>query len=164
MGACRYPGGRGRGGHPGSTGIGPDRAAGAGKRIDEFHAGITQPAYCTAAGKALLAFVSNSVSRHIVHDPRPLRRYTPATITDPVELDRELTAVREAGYAYDQGEFNEAWRSIAVPVMGADGEVIAALSCGGPAQRMTPEKIATIRADVLLLAEELSRQVGLHEE
>jgi DNA-binding IclR family transcriptional regulator len=141
-----------------------ERAAGAGKRIDEFHAGITQPAYCTAAGKALLAFVSNSVSRHIVHDPRPLRRYTPATITDPVELDRELTAVREAGYAYDQGEFNEAWRSIAVPVMGADGEVIAALSCGGPAQRMTPEKIATIRADVLLLAEELSRQVGLHEE
>jgi DNA-binding IclR family transcriptional regulator len=141
-----------------------ERAAPAGDHLDDFHPGITQPAHCTAAGKALLASLTNPERARLLDDPRPLRRYTPATITDATDLEHELTAVRAAGYAIDQGEFKESWRSIAVPLLGVDRTVIAALSCGGPPQRMTPEKIESIRADVLLLAEELSRQVGLQED
>jgi len=140
------------------------RVAASSKNSEEFHAGIRQPAHCTAAGKALLAFLPEAERRALFRDQEELRRYAPGTITDPAALERELAAVRTAGYAEDHGEFVEAWRSVAVPVFSAAGVAVAALSCGGLASRMNPEKLNALRSELLLAAEDLSHQLGMQEE
>jgi DNA-binding IclR family transcriptional regulator len=140
-----------------------ERAPVPGSRTEDFHPGIRQPAHCTAAGKALLAFLPE-VERHALYrDRNALRRYASATITEPAALEAELTGVRAAGYAEDHGEFVETWRSIAAPVFSADGAV-AALSCGGSAARMTPEKLQALRTELVLAAEDLSHQLGMYED
>jgi len=140
-----------------------ERAA-AGERNDGFHPGIRQPAHCTAAGKALLAFLPATEFQELYRDRPLLRRYTTRTIVEREALEQELQAVREAGCAEDRGEFAERWRSIAAPVRSADGRVIAALSCGGSVARMTHEQTTALRGELLLQAEELSHQLGLSEE
>jgi DNA-binding IclR family transcriptional regulator len=131
---------------------------------DDFHPGITQPAHCTAAGKILLASLSSADRRRLFRDAPGLRRYTPNTITDLTALEEELKAIAERGYATDGGEFKELWRSVAVPIRGLDGAVTAAMSCGGPADRMTSELMSAIRGEMAVLAEDLSRQIGLGED
>jgi DNA-binding IclR family transcriptional regulator len=75
-----------------------------------------------------------------------------------------LDAIARRGYATDCGEFNERYRSLAVPVRDDTGAVIAALSCGGFEERWTPRLMEHLRGEMIVLADELSRQLGLLEE
>lgn len=126
--------------------------------------GFNRPAHCSAAGKVLLAFLSPEARRRVFRSRSQLRRYTPNTITDPEELEAHLEEVRHQGYGVDLGEFREYQRSVAVPIHGGDGKVIAAMVCSGRAERMTPEHMTFIREEMSILADELSRQAGLSQD
>jgi DNA-binding IclR family transcriptional regulator len=131
---------------------------------NDFHAGITQPAHCTAAGKVLLAYLPAEERRALYKETRVLRRYTERTITDPAVLADELHTIAARGYAMDSGEFGDQYRSVAVPVRDDTGAVIAALSCGGFEDLMTPRLMERMRGEMVVLADELSHQLGLTEE
>ncbi len=125
----------------------------------EFKLGSLQPLHCTSAGKLLLAFLPDAEREEAIRR-LPLRAYTARTLTIRDELVAELDRIRQHHYSADPGEYNEFWRSVAVPVTNASGEVIAALTCGGWAEKMTVEHQGWMRQEMSILAEELSGQIS----
>lgn len=123
-----------------------------------FHLGASQPIHCTAAGKLLFAFLRRA-ERDELFETLELKGYTPSTITDREALRAELEAIREKGYSVDPGEFSDFWRSQAVPVFRGD-DVVAAITCGGPADAVEPDKQGWVRHEMLTLAEELSHRLA----
>lgn len=89
--------------------------------------GMQLEAYCSAIGKILLAHLPQADrDAYLANGPFPA--LTPATITDPASLADELAQVRAVGHAVDAEEVAIGLRCLAVPLRGADGDVIAALS------------------------------------
>jgi DNA-binding IclR family transcriptional regulator len=68
-------------------------------------------------------------------------RYTPQTITDRDELERQMPVIAEAGYAATYEELERGLNAVAVPIRNHSGTVIGAISLSGPAFRFEPEKI-----------------------
>jgi IclR family KDG regulon transcriptional repressor len=120
--------------------------------------GVRKPAYCTAEGKVLLAFTSPELTEYIISSGLPER--TPNTIIDPAALRQELATVRARGYAVDDEESELGMRCIAAPVRDHYGNVIAATSVAGPAQRLAKKILASYGADVVSAAEAISVRLG----
>ncbi|WXG69451.1 IclR family transcriptional regulator [Rhodococcus sovatensis] len=113
------------------------------------------PLTCTAVGKALLAPEDPAVQEEILS--RPLRRYTPRSITDPKVLARELDSIRRTGIAIEREESALGGCCLASPVLLA-GEPIAALSVSVPTERFAPELLApAVRTAALALGRVLAR-------
>jgi DNA-binding IclR family transcriptional regulator len=95
--------------------------------------GGRKPAYCTALGKAMVAYDDDAALHAVVTAPMP--RKTAKTITEPDALWTELQQVREAGIAFDRGEAYEGLVCVAAPIR-SSGRPIGAVSVTGPASRM----------------------------
>jgi len=87
-------------------------------------AGIRLPMHATGVGKALLAWADREVVEQCLGELTPMTRYT---ITEPGRMLRELANVRKNGYARTVEEMTLGTCSVAVPVFGPEGDVIAAL-------------------------------------
>ena len=96
------------------------------------------PAYCSALGRAILAYSQPEVIERVLSAPLPGR--TPRTLTSPVAILRELTAVPERGWAIDREEGNIGVTCVAAPIFGPLGEVAAALSVTGPSQLVRADR------------------------
>lgn len=83
------------------------------------------PAHATAAGKLLLAF---RVPWREAVLAAPLVAVTPRTVTDPLALNAELERSSRRGYATEDAELRAGGRALAVPVVGEDEDVVAALA------------------------------------
>lgn len=97
-------------------------------RVDTY-VGQRAPAYCSATGKAILAFGGEPMQT------ATLTRYTSTTLSDPAALARELALVRKRGYAVNQEEWRRGVCAIAVPLRGAGGAVAGSLSLTMPTER-----------------------------
>jgi len=84
------------------------------------------PAYCTALGKAHLAFMPEEEVDSYLENTE-LVRYTPATTTDKKTIKANLLAIRERGYSYTNGELMNYRIAIGAPVFGADEKVEGAI-------------------------------------
>jgi IclR family acetate operon transcriptional repressor len=82
------------------------------------------PAHCTAGGKVLLAWRDRWRDSLLAN---PLHPFTNRTVTDPRTLRAELDAVRDQGYAAEDGEYVQRRRAVAAPVVMGGDDVIAAL-------------------------------------
>jgi DNA-binding IclR family transcriptional regulator len=96
------------------------------------------PAYCSALGRAILAYSQPEVIDAVLAAPLPPR--TPRTLTSPVAILRELTAVPERGWAIDREEGNIGVTCVAAPIFGPLGDVVAALSVTGPSQLVRADR------------------------
>ena len=96
-----------------------------------LHAGSRLPAYCSATGKALLAFLPLSDLDRLI-DRMDLVAHGPRTLTTKAALLTELSQVRRTGIAVNDEELESSLRSIAVPVRSRSGEVIAAVNVAIP--------------------------------
>jgi IclR family pca regulon transcriptional regulator len=95
--------------------------------------GTRLPAYASSLGRVILA--------DLPEPPLPeLLPLTPHTVTDPEKLRAELDRVRNSGYALVDEELEEGLRSIAVPVRGRGGRVVAAVNVAMHSSRRTPEE------------------------
>jgi IclR family transcriptional regulator, pca regulon regulatory protein len=105
------------------------RSAQRGQReIDlNLHVGSRLPAYCTSMGKVLLAYLTPAV-RDAALDGVQLAQRGPNTLTRRTALFAELKRVRESGLAVNNEELAFGLRSIAVPVRGQGGDVVAAIN------------------------------------
>jgi IclR family transcriptional regulator, KDG regulon repressor len=136
-------------------------------KVDSVHAvrayigiGDRAPAYCTATGKAILAFLPADVSGRIA---KTMKRYTPNTITDPRKLKAELALIRERGYAVTGGEWRPGVFGIAAPVKSPSGVVVAGVGIAGPEERMREVAIEEWATAVMGTAERISQELGFAE-
>jgi DNA-binding IclR family transcriptional regulator len=93
------------------------------------HLGPRLPAYCSALGKAMLAFGDDSRVRDVIN--RGLPRRTQYTLTDPRELVHAMALIRQRGYSLNQEESRLGWVGVGAPLLNGDGMAIAGLSIIG---------------------------------
>ena len=86
--------------------------------------GSRLPMHATGVGKVLLAHAPEDVLASVLGR---LTRVTPYTITQPARLLDQLRRVRADGFATTGEEMSLGACSVAVPVRGASGDVVAAL-------------------------------------
>ncbi|MFB6271024.1 MAG: IclR family transcriptional regulator [Halobacterium sp.] len=94
--------------------------------------------HCTSGGKAILAHYDDADVDRVV-DRHGLPARTANTITDREELDAELAAVREQGYALNLGEDLEGIHAVAVPLVYED-DIKGSIAVAGPAHRVSRER------------------------
>ncbi len=115
-------------------------------------------AHCTATGKVLLAHVPDDrLDRLLIG--WELKEKTPSTITDHHLLREELMKVRRRGWAHNRYESEAGHLSVGAPVRNAMGDVVAAMSVAGPAERMDPA-LDRITMELLEAAAAGSRRMG----
>jgi IclR family transcriptional regulator, acetate operon repressor len=120
--------------------------------------GQRAPLHATSSGRVLLAHVPEA-GRDALLD-KPLRRFTPYTVTSLAALADELDRVRRDGYATSFEQLELGLHAVAVPVFDARGEVVAAVSASGPAFRLTRRRAEEIVPDLAGAAAELTAQLG----
>lgn len=99
--------------------------------------GSSFPFHATAAGKVLAAFSPGHVRERMLEGP--LEKLTSHTITDKVKLSDELDHVFRRGYAMSDGERVPGIGALAVPVVGHDGSVLAAIGNAFPIKMVSSE-------------------------
>jgi DNA-binding IclR family transcriptional regulator len=99
------------------------------------------PLYCTATGKAMLAFSSKDLLLEVSQSGlTPLTRHT---ISSPSVLWAQLRKVRTLQMATEWEETRLGYASMAAPVFGGDGGApLSAVSVTAPTSRMNVEKFA----------------------
>lgn len=116
--------------------------------------GERKPAYLGASGKVMLAYLP---SEELV---QKLVEIEEQNIVNIEVLEQELVEIQRTGYAITQGERILGTYSIAAPILGAKGELIAGLNIAGPLQRLTEERIALLKARCIQTAEKISVRLG----
>lgn len=110
--------------------------------------GKRSPIYCTSVGKAMLAFLPNDEVKKI-WDGSKIEKLTEYTITDISDMKKELSLIRQRGFAIDEQENELGVRCIGAPVFNHKGEVEGAISISGPTIRVTKERVPEF-ADILI--------------
>lgn len=122
--------------------------------------GHRSPAYCTAMGKALLAF------QPMENWDRLLARiefapYTKQTIVDPGLFREELLKARQQGYATQDSELIPSLGSIAAPIFDFHKDVVGAINTTGLAtQILHTERTTFITNEVVNSARRISVELG----
>ncbi|MEU1726076.1 IclR family transcriptional regulator C-terminal domain-containing protein [Nonomuraea sp. NPDC005692] len=98
--------------------------------------GTRFPAYATSMGRVLLAGLP--AARVAAIEPKPL---SPHTITSPEGLAAAVRQAAADGYALVDQELEKGVRSIAVPVRGPDGKVVAAVNVATHAGRASRDHL-----------------------
>lgn len=96
------------------------------------------PIHCTAAGRALLSGLPRSKAEEIIGRSE-IHSYTPATITERAKIIALVDEARHTGFAFALGEFFRGDINIAAPILGVDGQAIAAVGVSVPVTRWTFE-------------------------
>jgi DNA-binding IclR family transcriptional regulator len=116
------------------------------------------PLHCTGLGKVLLAFAPEATLQTLIQ--KPLEALTEKTITDPVELERELAAIRKQGYALDDEEITRGILCLAAPVFGFGEGLVGAVSVTFPSYINNDRGIAPEIAALKKYAGIISQSLG----
>ena len=111
--------------------------------------------HCTGLGKAMLAFLP--AEQQQTYLSKPLQPYTEYTITDKDRLLAELEEIRRQGYAVDNMEHEFGIKCVAMPILGRNRQVAAAVSISGPSLRFDEEKIEVLVRELRNKVKELER-------
>lgn len=125
--------------------------------------GARLPAYCTAAGKIQIAYMTDEELENYL-PTKELKRFTPNTITDRDELKKHLQQVAEMGYAIDNEELDIGVRCVGAPIRDYTRRIIGAVSISGPSMRFTDERMDKELIPLVKRAgEEISTKLGFHK-
>ena len=111
-------------------------------------AGSRYPVYPTSMGRVLLAFQPESSVDAYLHRAT-LRKLTEHTETDPSVLRKILRDVRTKGYAAIQDELDYGIVSVALPIFGPHGRIVAAANCSDVTNRLDRDTMVKKRLPVL---------------
>jgi IclR family transcriptional regulator, KDG regulon repressor len=120
------------------------------------------PLYCTALGKALLAFQAEPVRERIIGSIH-FEPHTRRTILNRLGLEGQLAQVRHERVAHDDEEYSVGVRCIAAPVFKVDGTACGAIGISGPSPRMTDDRVREWEIAIRDEAAALSRRLGFDE-
>jgi DNA-binding IclR family transcriptional regulator len=106
--------------------------------------GEAVPVHVTPSGLVMLAFVPEPEAEKVLAED--LAIFTPTTVVDPDVIRARLAEIRTAGSVWLVGEFSADATSVAAPVFGADGTVVAAIHSHGPSYRFPGERSPVVLA------------------
>jgi IclR family transcriptional regulator, KDG regulon repressor len=124
--------------------------------------GAPHPAFCTANGKAMLAYLPKPRVDRLLRGR--LRQFTDTTITLKSDLLTHLDTVRRLGYAVNRGEYRADVSGIAAPVRNHEGVAAAALGISVPSNRMNDELIGELSPRLVKAARQISTALGFVDD
>jgi DNA-binding IclR family transcriptional regulator len=120
--------------------------------------GGRMPLYCTAAGKAMLAWLPDDVVDRVLAEPTPAR--TAHTLTSAGAVRADLEVIRARGWSLDDVENEAEIRCVGAAIFDRSGAVVAACSLSGPDQRITSERAYDLGPRVRAAADAIGRCLG----
>lgn len=111
-----------------------------------------------AHGKLSVAFKPPEERAKFLNRSQP--QSTKYSLTDRKQIEAELARVAEEGVAYDMEEHGLGVCSVAAPVRGPKGTMIATISVVAPKERFGPEERKRATASAKRVAAELSEYLG----
>lgn len=121
--------------------------------------GMRMRLYSTGFGKAILAFLSEEELNDYFAKVK-LERQTPRTITNMERLKKELSIVRQKGYAIDNEENEPGIMCIGAPVFDYTGCVIGGISVTGAVSSFSNQLMNIIANEVVKTAHDISKRLG----
>jgi IclR family transcriptional regulator, pca regulon regulatory protein len=119
--------------------------------------GSTLPAVHTSIGKLLLAFLDEADLAARITDASFAANSGPNAKLSLAELRGELRTVREQGWAMQDEELAYGLRSVAAPIIGPDGRVLAGVNLAVQARDWSTQRIVReLRPAVLATCAEIS--------
>lgn len=106
--------------------------------------GTRFPAFATSLGRVLMAMQTEERREELLRATR-FERFTDKTVTSLPELRRILEQVREDECAAIQDELDYGIVSVAVPIRGDDGTVVAAINCSTATTRVNADEMRRTR-------------------
>jgi IclR family KDG regulon transcriptional repressor len=120
------------------------------------------PAYCSAIGKALLAYLEPVELREYLAGME-LDRHAPATIVAPEELLRDLEQTRERGYSISGEEMIPGLTALGAPIFGRTRRVVGAISISDAPAALEGKQAGKAAGELLRAAAEISREMGFYK-
>lgn len=122
----------------------------------EISVGTRHPLYCTALGKALIAFRPEQEQMDYLRRIE-FKSFTPNTITESQTFAQELLLIRDRGFAIDNGEYRSEIHGVASPILNSTGYSIYSISISGPASRFSKKLLSHIGKDLRGVCRRISK-------
>lgn len=116
--------------------------------------------YCTAVGKAILAYIDREVCMAYLTQEQLIRhtKYTLATIEEILD---ELDEIRERGYAINKGEYMLGRTGVAAPIWGPEESLEGAMVITGRAEdEILGDKLSMLAEELLQTCSQISEAMG----
>jgi IclR family transcriptional regulator, KDG regulon repressor len=117
------------------------------------------PAFCTASGKAILAYMPEDTVKRILE--YGLIQYTSSTHVSPQAVIEDLLLARRLGFASSEQEYEDGINAVSAPILDSNGKPIAAIAIAGPAFRLPLERMNEIGPSVITIAQEIAREIEM---
>ncbi len=136
-----------------------DQATGARMFCFVAKLGYRVAVYCSAPGKAILAFLPDAEREKVLSSIRFVR-HNARTLTTRTSLQRELDTIKNTGYAFDNSEQFEGVYCIGAPVFDRCGYPIAGLWVTGLMMDLDRSRISELGVYIRECALRISKSLG----
>lgn len=120
--------------------------------------GSRYPLHVTSVGLVLLAHAPAPVQEELLSNP--LESFTPLTETDPGNLRKRLADIRSRGFGISDRQVVMDAISVSAPIIGPDGEVMAAVSVNTQLGQLHEQSLAqAVRTMALAITRSLGRHI-----
>jgi len=117
------------------------------------------PVYCTATGKAFLAYLPEYQLKEILAKGKV--KYTEHTIVSDTDLYRDLLKIRERGFAISKEEYEKDINAVAAPILDENGCPLAVIAIVGPSFRLSDDCMMVLGQAILETTSTIAREIGL---
>lgn len=117
------------------------------------------PAFSTASGKALLAWMPEEEALRVLQNTNI--SFRPNIVPTSEAFLEDMRATRERGYSIDCEGLETGIHAVGVPLFRGDGKAIASLAIAGPAFRMECGKLSTMGEELREVGKELNELLSL---
>jgi len=117
------------------------------------------PAYYTASGKALLAYLPEERVKKIIGD-----NLAEASGRDQASVEGMMEDLRktvERGYAISEQEYEEEINAVAAPIFDKDRNPIASIAIVGPSYRLSKDRLPALGEALRQMTQTISSEIGL---
>ncbi len=121
--------------------------------------GEIMPLHCSAAGKAVLAFLPKREQMDIMKD-LDFQKYTSATFTNREQLQQDIDRIRKTGVAYNMHEFHNGINAIATPIFANAQRVIGSLAIVVTSVDLDKETMEEYAESLLEASSDVSDRIG----
>ncbi len=129
------------------------------QRVPFQQLGPRVPAYCTAIGKAILAYLPAQELKTYLRENH-FHPYTTNTLTTRKTLAEDLRQTRIRGYSVDREEFMMGLACIGVPIFDHTGRPAGSLSLSGEAGLLARKDFGQMTQELTQTASEISGYMG----